>query len=54
VQPAAATVPGLVTAPEKPGAQTVHAATDVLPAAEPEVQTPAGHVTQVAAAAVEE
>jgi hypothetical protein len=31
LQPPAATVPGLVTAPKKPGAQAVHAATLALP-----------------------
>ena len=54
MQPAAAAVPGLVTAPKYPGAQTEHAATDVLPAAEPAVHTPAGHAAQLAAPAAAE
>lgn len=41
-QPEAARVPGLVTAPKNPGAQTVQAATDELPAAAPAVDTPLG------------
>lgn len=48
MQPAAAEVPGLVTAPKYPGAQAVQAATDVLPAAPPVVVTPAGHDVQLA------
>ena len=48
-QPAALAVPGDVTVPLKPGAQTVQAETAVLPAAE--VETPAGQETQVAALA---
>ena len=48
MQPAAAAVPGLVTAPKNPGAQAVQAATDVLPAAAPVVVTPAGHDVQLA------
>ena len=48
-QPVALTVPGDVTVPLKPGAQTVQAETAVLPAAE--VETPAGQETQAAALA---
>ena len=48
MQPAAATVPGLVTAPKYPGAHAVQAATEVLPAAAPVVVMPAGHNVQLA------
>ena len=47
--PAALAVPGLVTAPEKPGAQTVQAVTDVLPG--PVVAMPRGQAVQLAAPA---
>ena len=46
-QPAAFVVPGDVTVPLKPGAQTVQAETAVLPAVG--VETPAGQGTQAAA-----
>ena len=54
MQPAAAEVPGLVTTPKYPGAHNVQAATEVLPAAEPAVHTPAGHAAQLAAPAAAE
>jgi hypothetical protein len=40
VQPAAKGVPGRVTAPEKPGAHTVHSATLAAPLLPPVVETP--------------
>ena len=40
--------------PKYPGAHTVQAATDMLPAAEPAVHTPAGHAAQLAAPAAAE
>jgi hypothetical protein len=46
VQPAALSVPGLVTVPKKPGAQVVQAPTTVCAVAEPVVYTPAGHAVQ--------
>ena len=46
-QPVALAVPGLATAPYVPGAQTVHAITEVLPACT--VQTPDGQLVQLAA-----
>ena len=52
-QPAAFTVPAPVTEPENPGAQMVHAATDVLPVAEPVVYVPTGQAVQLAAPAAE-
>ena len=42
VQPDAVIVPAFVTVPEYPGAQIVHADTDALPIAEPEVKIPTG------------
>jgi hypothetical protein len=45
-QPAAADVPGLETAPAKPGAHCVQAATDDATTPEP-VQTPGGHDEQL-------
>ena len=47
VQPAAPDVPLPVTAPAKPGAQIVQAATDALPAAKPVVVMPAGQAVQL-------
>ena len=47
-QPAAASVPGLVTAPAQPGAQIVQAATEVLPVCEPVVYVPVGQAVHVA------
>ena len=46
VHPAALSVPGFVTVPAYPGAQIVQAETDVLPADDPVVVTPAGHAMQ--------
>ena len=48
-QPAASGVPGLVTVPAKPGAQSVHALTDEPPATPPVVVMPAGQGVQDAA-----
>ena len=50
-QPAALAVPGLVTEPAKPGAQTAQAATEGLPG--PVVEMPGGHEVQLAAFARE-
>jgi hypothetical protein len=50
-QPAAESVPGLVTAPAKPGAQMVQAATEVLLVCEAVVEMPAGHCVQLGAPA---
>jgi len=47
--PAALAVPGLVTAPKKPAAQIVQAATDTLPAAAAVIVTPAGQAVHSAA-----
>ena len=52
VHPPALTVPGLVTAPKKPGVHTVHADTAALPAAPDVVVTPAGQAVQPAAFSV--
>ena len=49
LQPAAVKRPGFVIAPAKPGAQTVHAATAVLPVAS--VETPVGQLVHEAAPA---
>jgi len=46
-QPAALSVPGLVTAPAKPGAQIVHAATEVLLVCEAVVVMPGGQLVQL-------
>ena len=43
MQPDALIVPAFVTVPAYPGAQIVHADTDILPVAEPEVRIPTGH-----------
>ena len=45
-QPVAEKVPGLVTAPVKPGAQTVHSDTETAPAFRPVVETPYGQGEQ--------
>ena len=51
-QPCAATEPLLAMVPAKPGAQRVHAATEVLPADEAVVYTPIGQAVQPPALAV--
>ena len=49
VQPRAAVDPAFVTVPANPGAQIVHAETDVLPRSEPAVEMPVGQAVQLVA-----
>ena len=46
LQPDALEVPEFVTVPAYPGAQIVHAETDILPVADPVVQIPEGQRVQ--------
>ena len=50
-QPAEEAVPGLVTVPAKPGAQIVHAATEVLLVCDAVVVMPEGQLVQLVALA---